>query len=60
MVYYSFGRQDYAQDYMGSAWEIQSVFLPKDALTFTGTVENALRFVGDNTQIGRASWRERV
>ncbi len=49
MVYYSFGRQDYAQDYMGSAWEIQSVFLPKDALTFTGTVENALRFVGDNT-----------
>ncbi len=49
MVYYSFGRQDYAQDYMGSAWEIKSVFLPVDALTFTGTVENALRFVGDNT-----------
>ena len=49
MVYYSFGRQDYAQDYMGSAWEIKTVFLPKDALTFTGNVENALRFVGDKT-----------
>ena len=49
MVYYSFGRQDYAQDYMGSAWEIKTVFLPKDALTFTASVENSLRFVGSNT-----------
>ncbi len=51
MVYFELDRQDYAQDYLGSAYYIKTVFIPIKAVSHTdGEGDTALHFVGDNTQ----------
>ena len=49
MVYFELDRQDYAQDYLGSAYYVKTVFIPEIAVSYTDDEDSNLFFVGDNS-----------
>ena len=56
MVYFKFTLDSYAQDYLNSAYRIDTIFIPKAAISRSTTAgTQSLWFVGNNTQTNIAS-----
>lgn len=49
MIYWTQKTFNYAQDYTTTAWAVDEVYIPAEAISRTGTVSNSLYFIGDRT-----------